>query len=153
MARKSTSKFINLAPSERRSAQGLLNGYNRRLRTWERQAAKLPNIAQMGGTVDFSRYIGFSDQVLGRFTTLQQVRHAIDTMNADIKARIDWQREAKKTRDKGKDGLLDGQYVYFAIGYRQGLGAMFMGYVDTKADRYTEVEYDKWQGVDAYWLT
>lgn len=145
------SKFVNLAPNERRSAQAILNGYNRRLRTWERQAALLPNIAYMGGTVDFSRYIGFSDQVLGRFTSLQQFRHAVDTMTADIKDRIAWQKERKRTRD-GKNGLLDGQYVYFAIGYNHGNGAMFRGYVAEKADPYTEVEFDKWEGVNADWL-
>lgn len=145
------SKFVNLAPSERRSAQAILNGYNRRLRKWEREAALLPNIAYMGGTVDFSRYIGFSDQVLARFTTLQQVRHALDTMKADIQDRIDAQKDRIRARD-GRVGLLDGQFVYFAIGYNHGNGAMFRGYVAEKADPYTEVVYDEWEGVNADWL-
>lgn len=119
------SKFVNLSPRDRRSAQAYLNGYNSRVRAWDRQAALLP---QNGG-VSLLPYIGFSASALTEFTTVKQFRAAIEArlFEIDIKVQAQKQRAAMSPGGHGR-GMSYGQYVWMLTVYNHGQGARFMGY-------------------------
>ena len=119
------SKFVNLTPRERRSAQAYLNNFNSSIRKWDRQASTLP---QNGG-VPLAPYLGYTDQALAEFTSLSQVIVSIQSKRAEIDAKVQQQRQMSAMGRGGHGrGLNYGQYVWMTTAYNHGQGARYQGY-------------------------
>lgn len=119
------SKFTGMTPRERRSAQAILNNYNRSIRLWDASAASLP---QNGG-VSLKPYLGFSDAALADFQTYEQFRIAVYARRAEINAKVEVSKQrASISRDGHGRGLTYGQRVWMVTAYNHGQGAYFQGY-------------------------
>lgn len=119
------SKFTGLSGRDRRSAQAYLNGYNAKIRAWDRTAGLLP---QNGG-VSLLPYLGFSATALAEFSSVDQLRAAINARLYEIDQKVQAmkQRAAMSPGGRGR-GMTYGQYAWMATAYNHGQGAMFMGY-------------------------
>lgn len=119
------SKFTGLSGRDRRSAQAYLNGYHSKIRAWDRKAALLP---QNGG-VSLIPYLSFSVTALAEFSSVDQLRAAINARlyEIDMKVQAMRQRAAMSPGGHGR-GMTYAQYVWMATAYNHGQGAMFMGY-------------------------
>lgn len=119
------SKFVNLTPRERRSAQAYLNNFISSIRKWDRQASTLP---QNGGVL-LGSYLGYTDQALAEFTSISQVVASIQAKRAEIDAKVQQQRQAAATGRGGHGrGMNYGQYVWMVTAYNHGQGARYQGY-------------------------
>lgn len=119
------SKFTNLTPRERRSAQAYLNNFNSSIRKWDRQASTLP---QNGG-VSLAQYLGYTVQQLAEFTSLSQVVASIQARRAEVDAKVQQQRQLTAMGRGGHGrGLNYGQYVWMLTAYNHGQGARYQGY-------------------------
>ena len=119
------SKFVNLTPRERRSAQAYLNNFNSSIRKWDRQASTLP---QNGGVL-LGPYLGYTDQALAEFTSTSQVVASIQAKRAEIDAKVQQQRQTSSMGRGGHGrGLNYGQYVWMVTAYNHGQGARYQGY-------------------------
>ena len=118
------SKFVNLTPRERRSAQAYLNNFNSSIRKWDRQASTLP---QNGG-VSLAPYLGYTVQALAEFTSLSQVVASIQARRAEIDAKVQQQRQATAMGRHGHGrGLNYGQHGSMVTAYNHGQGAGCQG--------------------------
>lgn len=146
--------FDNLLGKDKRSAVALLNGYNRQIAAWQRDADQLKGV----GSVDLKDYIGYTDLETNEYTSLSDFRLSLEARRKSIDDRVTRQREYMRIRNREesqaarvrraisgktstrqgrpKEHLLKyGQYVYFAVAYNHGQGAFFLGYdVDEKGD-------------------
>lgn len=130
------SKFINLTPRERRSAQAYLNNFNSSIRKWDRQASTLP---QNGGVL-LGPYLGYTDQALAEFTSLSQVVASIQAKRDEIAAKVQQQRQATYMGRGGHGrGLNYGQYVWMVTAYNHGQGARYQGYTAEEIEPYVEM--------------
>lgn len=119
------SKFTNLTPRERRSAQAYLNNFNSSIRKWDRQASTLPQ----NGEVSLAPYLGYAVQALAEFTSLSQVVASIQAKRAEIDAKVQQQRQTAAMGRSGHGrGLTYGQYVWMVTAYNHGQGARYQGY-------------------------
>lgn len=119
------SKFTSMSPRDRRSAQAILNNYNRSIRLWDASAALLP---QNGG-VSLRPYLSFIDESLARFQTYGQFRAAVYARRAEIEAKVETSKQrASISRDGHGRGLTYGQRVWMVTAYNHGQGAYFQGY-------------------------
>lgn len=155
--------FENLTGTEKRSAVALLNGYNRQIAAWQRDADKLKGV----GSVNLRDYIGYTTLETNEYTSLSDFRTSLAARRKSIKDRVVRQQEymrvrnreesqaarvrraisGKKSSQRGRprEHLLKyGQYVYFAVAYNHGMGAFFLGYdVDEKGD-FGPTEIEDW---------
>lgn len=119
------SKFTGMSGRDRRSAQAYLNGYNAKIRAWDRTASLLP---QNGG-VSLLPYLGFSTAALAEFSRVDQFRAAINARLYEIDSKVQATRQRADMSPSGHGrGMTYGQYVWMATAYNHGQGAMFMGY-------------------------
>lgn len=119
------SKFVSMTPRERRSAQAILNNYNRSIRLWDASASSLP---QNGG-LSLKPYLGFSDSALSDFKTYEQFRTAVYARRAEIDAKVETSKQrAAVSRGGHGRGLTYGQRVWLTTAYNHGQGAYFQGY-------------------------
>lgn len=119
------SKFVSMTPRERRSAQAILNNYNRSIRSWDASASALP---QNGG-VSLKPYLGFSDSALADFQTYEQFRGAVYARRAEIEAKVEVSKQRADISSEGHGrGLTYGQRVWMVTAYNHGQGAYFQGY-------------------------
>ena len=155
--------FDKLTGTEKRSAVALLNGYNRQITAWQRDADQLKNV----GSVDLRDYIGYTDMETNEFTSLADFRLSLEARRKSIDDRVVRQREYMRIRNREesqaarfrraisrkknsrrgrpRESLLKyGQYVYFAVAFNHGQGAFFLGYdVDEKAG-FTPTKIEEW---------
>lgn len=130
------SKFINLTPRERRSAQAHLNNFNSSIRKWDRQASTLP---QNGGVL-LGAYLGYTDQALAEFTSISQVVASIQAKRAEIDAKVHQQRQFTAMGRGGHGrGLNYGQYVWMVTAYNHGQGAKYQGYTAEEIEPLVEM--------------
>lgn len=119
------SKFTSMSPRERRSAQAILNNYNRSIRLWDASAATLP---QNGG-LSLMPYLGFADEALAGFQTYEQFRTAVYARRATIDAKVEISKQRASISKGGHGrGLTYGQRVWMTTAYNHGEGAYFQGY-------------------------
>lgn len=119
------SKFTGMSGRDRRSAQAYLNGYNAKIRAWDRTASLLP---QNGG-VSLLPYLGFSTAALAEFSRVDQFRAAINARLYEIDSKVQATRQRADMSPGGHGrGMTYGQYVWMATAFNHGQGAMFMGY-------------------------
>lgn len=119
------SKFVNLTPGERRSAQAYLNNFNSSIRKWDRQASTLPQ----NGWVSLAAYLGYTDQTLAEFTSISQVVASIQAKRAEIDAKVQQQRQMTAMGRGGHGRRMNyGQYVWMVTAYNHGQGARYQGY-------------------------
>lgn len=136
------SKFSNLTPRERRSAQAYLNNFNSSIRKWDRQASTLP---QNGG-VSLASYLGYTDQSLAEFTSISQVVASIQAKRAEIDAKVQQQRQMTAMGRGGHGrGLNYGQYVWMVTAYNHGQGARYQGYTAEEIEPSVEMtDIEEW---------
>lgn len=119
------SKFTSMSPRERRSAQAILNNYNRSIRLWDASAATLP---QNGG-VSLRPYLSFADEALAGFHTYEQFRSAVYARRTEIDAKVEISKQRTSISREGHGrGLTYGQRVWMVTAYNHGQGAYFQGY-------------------------
>lgn len=136
------SKFANLTPRERRSAQAYLNNFNSSIRKWDRQASTLP---QNGG-VSLAPYLGYTDQALAEFTSISQVVASIQAKRAEIDEKVQQQRQAAAMGRGGHGrGMNYGQYVWVVTAYNHGQGARYQGYTAEELEPNVEMtDIEEW---------
>lgn len=136
------SKFVNLTPRERRSAQAYLNNFNSSIRKWDRQASTLP---QNGG-VSLAQYLGYTDQALGEFTSIAQVVASIQAKRGEINAKVQQQRQMAAMGAGGHGRRLNyGQYVWMVTAYNHGQGARYQGYTAEEIEPSVEMtDIEEW---------
>lgn len=152
--------FDNLTGTEKRSAVALLNGYNRQIAAWQRDADKLKGV----GSVELRDYIGYSELETNDYTSLADFRVSLQARRATLDTRVNAQRERMREREqlqaarararrqgKGRRGrprshlLTYGQYVYFAVAFNHGQGAGFRGYdVDERGPEADFTHIEEW---------
>ena len=168
MARKSASPFTGLPEGRERQLATLeLNRWRQKYRAWERQADKLPNIASMGGHVDFGAYLDYTKEELAAYKDYRTFAISVQARIADIDARV----KASASRLEGQQALerrsattkatargvkrgrgrprkrremLYGQHVFLLLNYNHGRGAAFDEYVATRPTVRELVPYDGW---------
>lgn len=135
--------FDNLEGAERRSAFALLNGFNRQITSWQRDADELRGV----GSVNLRDYLGFTEYETDEVETVEDFRAMLQARRQLIDERVQAQgermrernqlqaararakRQGKAKRGRPKQNLLKyGQYVYFAVAFNHGQGAGFRGY-------------------------
>lgn len=136
------SKFASMSPRERRSAQAILNNYNRSIRLWDTTASLLP---QNGG-VSLAPYLGFSDSALADFQTYEQFRSAVYARRAEIDAKVETSKQRASLSSGGHGrGLTYGQRVWMVTAYNHGEGAHFQGYSAEELEPSVEMtEIEDW---------
>lgn len=136
------SKFVSMTPRERRSAQAILNTYNRSIRLWDNSAASLP---QNGG-VSLKQYLGFSDSALADFQNYEQFRTAVYARRAEIDAKVETSKQRASLSSGGHGrGLTYGQRVWMVTAYNHGEGAHFQGYSAEELEPSVEMtEIEDW---------
>lgn len=136
------SKFISMSTRERRSAQAVLNNYNRSIRLWDASAVTLP---QNGG-VSLEPYLSFTDEALAGFQTYEQFRTAVHARRAEIDAKVEASKQrASISRDGHGRGLTHGQLVWLVTAYNHGQGAYFQGYSAEELEPSVEMtEIEDW---------
>lgn len=136
------SKFTSMSPRERRSAQAILNNYNRTIRLWDTSAALLP---QNGG-VSLRPYLGFTDEALGGFQSYEQFRTAVYARRAEIAAKVETSKQRASISRVGHGrGLTYGQRVWMVTAYNHGQGAYFQGYSAEELEPSVEMtEIEDW---------
>lgn len=136
------SKFASMSSRERRSAQAILNNYNRSIRLWDASAATLP---QNGG-VSLRPYLGFADEALADFQSYEQFRAAVYARRAEIGAKVETAKQrASISRDGHGQGLTYGQRVWMVTAYNHGQGAYFQGYSAEELEPSVEMtEIEDW---------
>lgn len=168
MARKSTSPFVGIPEgADRQLATLALNRWRQKYRAWERQADKLPNIASMGGHVDFGPYLDYTKAELAAYKDYRTFETSLQARIADIDARVkasaarlegqqamERRSAVAKAAAKGvKRGrgrprkrveLTYGQHVYLLINYNRGRGAAFDDYVATRPSVRELTPYNGW---------
>lgn len=136
------SKFTGMTSRERRSAQAILNNYNRSIRLWDDSAASLP---QNGG-VSLKPYLGFVDSDLASFQTYEQFRTAVYARRAEIAAKVEISKQRSNISREGHGrGLTYGQRVWMTVAYNHGQGAYFQGYSAEEIEPSVEMtEIEDW---------
>lgn len=136
------SKFTSMSPRERRSAQAILNNYNRSIRLWDASAATLP---QNGG-VSLRPYLSFADEALAGFQTYEQFRSAVYARRTEIGAKVEISKQrASISREGHGRGLTYGQRVWMVTAYNHGQGAYFQGYSAEEIEPSVEMtEIEDW---------
>lgn len=136
------SKFTSMSPRERRSAQAILNNYNRSIRLWDASAALLP---QNSG-LSLRPYLGFTDEALAGFQTYEQFRTAVYARRATIDAKVEISRQRAAVSKGGHGrGLTYGQRVWMVTAYNHGEGAYFQGYSPEELEPSVEMtEIEDW---------
>lgn len=146
---KRTGPFEGMPGREAVRAQTALNNYRSSVAAWQVQAEDLPNYDAIG-EVDLWDYIGYTDTELAGYTTYDQFKASIDARRALIDSKVRAMRIRHAARERktaahqraliktvtghsvrGRPAIKQlyyGQYVYFAVCYNNGQGAMFMGY-------------------------
>lgn len=136
------SKFTSMSPRERRSAQAILNNYNRSIRLWDASAATLP---QNSG-LSLRPYLGFADEALAGFQTYEQFRTAVYARRATIDAKVEVSKQrASVSKGSHGRGLTYGQRVWMVTAYNHGEGAYFQGYSAEELEPSAEMtEIEDW---------
>lgn len=132
--------------NERRSAQALLNSWNRQITRWQAQAdsftGKWINYPDRA-SVKIDEYLAFAPSELSSYQTVSQFRAALDMRKISV---LDKVQSQDLSAQYFKDGVKFpvGYLVYLAVCYNHGYGAYFVGYGPDEDGDFEPTDIDEW---------
>lgn len=141
---KAKSIFESMPTRQRGSATRLLNDYYREIDAWQQQLNDFGGISKHP-LVQLKEYLGLTDFEAKELQSYSALKAVLSARRNDIYDRIaSMRKRAMMNAQISKDGvryghgldkdgtyLPDGVYVYFAVAFNHGAGALFLGYVDS----------------------